>query len=253
MTELVTQADADTRIFQETFNHLRLARGWTPHSVLCALLWRALLTSHSLSPVISVHGRKHASERDAKRPAKLHAPQIQQQGGAQGGRGPRSLPRLILVRRPLASSHCNVFSLCSPQVLEEFPPSFRSRLFRHLYRPVIQQSYLVRTLNGSNGRDPPQKSAACIAPLDTHFWFLSELMLVSFPACSPPPTMTAQLDGVSHLFIDTLACELEIELFMPGSESPNRTCCLVFRGLFERGGKDADPLWLHVSPPPPQA
>ena len=29
------------------------------------------------------------------------------------------------------------------EVLEEFPPVFRARLFRHLYRPVIQQSYLL--------------------------------------------------------------------------------------------------------------
>ena len=51
------------------------------------------------------------------------------------------------------------------EVLEEFPPVFRARLFRHLYRPVIQQSYL--------------------------------------------------LSGATDAFIDTLACELAIELFMP--------------------------------------
>ena len=51
------------------------------------------------------------------------------------------------------------------EVLEEFPPVFRARLFRHLYRPVIHRGYLLK--------------------------------------------------GVSEAFIDMLACNLEVELFMP--------------------------------------
>lgn len=52
------------------------------------------------------------------------------------------------------------------EIIVGFPPVFRARLFRYMYRPVIQQAYL--------------------------------------------------LEGVSEAFIDTLACELLIEIFMPG-------------------------------------
>lgn len=90
----------------------------------------------------------------------------------------------------------------APQVVDKLPPVFRSRIFRILYRPVVEQPYMFRA------------RATIPGPPCHHFPRRPEPSHSREPAARGA-LLSASPQDVSDALIDTVACELSVDIFMP--------------------------------------